>query len=165
MRLHYFIIFLISAGMLGVGIYLQLFMAMDPCPLCVFQRMALSVIAIIALLGFLHGPEEFGARVYSMFLSITALVSVGIGSYHVWFLQQPVDEFASCGPGLSITVDKIIAYLPASNVTEILYRSTSSCGAASTPELFGVALPLLAFPAIIVLALIIFWGLFKPHNH
>lgn len=165
MRTHYFIIFIVCAGMLGTALYLQLFMNMDPCPLCVFQRMALSVIAIIALIGFLHNPEELGSRIYSLFLTLAGLVSLGIGGYHVWFLNEPANEFASCGPGMGLMVDKIIAYLPQGQVTETLFRSIGSCGVKSTPELFGIALPELVFPAIVALVVFIVWGLFKPHNH
>ena len=63
-RAQFFLGFLICAGLLGYAIFLQLKMGLEPCPLCIFQRLAFAALGLLFLIGALHGPmlpPEMGA--------------------------------------------------------------------------------------------------------
>ena len=57
---------LACAGMLGYALYVQHFDFVDPCPLCVLQRMAFMWIGAVALLAFIHNPGFVGRRFYGL---------------------------------------------------------------------------------------------------
>lgn len=57
-RAQFFLGFLICAGLLGYAIFLQLKMGLEPCPLCIFQRLAFAALGLLFLIGALHGPSN-----------------------------------------------------------------------------------------------------------
>ncbi|MBN8799588.1 MAG: disulfide bond formation protein B, partial [Stenotrophomonas nitritireducens] len=46
--------FLACAGLLAFAIWMQLEMGLEPCPLCIFQRIAFAAVGLAFLLGALH---------------------------------------------------------------------------------------------------------------
>jgi disulfide bond formation protein DsbB len=159
---HYLFIFLACLAMLGAALFFQLVIGLEPCPLCIFQRIALISIGLIALFAFLHNPRGFGDRVYSLLLIIAGLGSVGIATRHVWLLSLPKDEAASCGPGLEIWLDRFIALLPQGTVTETLFRSGAECSDVNW-SLWGFSLPQLTFPLFVIFFLYFIWMFFKQN--
>ncbi|MEP6405615.1 MAG: disulfide bond formation protein B, partial [Marinobacter sp.] len=65
-RAVFFLIFLLCAGLLGVALYMEHVMGLEPCPLCWLQRFGFMAAGIVSLLASLHGPHGFGARVYGL---------------------------------------------------------------------------------------------------
>ncbi len=59
-RAQFFLGFLICAGLLGYAIFLQLKMGLEPCPLCIFQRLAFAALGLLFLIGALHGRQPPG---------------------------------------------------------------------------------------------------------
>jgi disulfide bond formation protein DsbB len=159
---HYLFIFLACLAMLGAALFFQLVIGLEPCPLCIFQRIALISIGLIALFAFLHNPRGFGDRVYSLLLIIAGLGSVGIATRHVWLLSLPKDEAASCGPGLEIWLDRFIVLLPQGTVTETLFRSGAECSDVNW-SLWGFSLPQLTFPLFVIFFLYFIWMFFKQN--
>lgn len=163
-RPHYFFIVAFCVIMLGAALLIQLVGGLEPCPLCIFQRMAIMGIGLIALLAALHNPSGIGGdKIYGSLLILAGLASVSIASRQVWILSLPKDEAASCGPGLEVWLDNFIAYLPQGPVTEILFRSGADCSEVAW-SLFGLGLPELTFPVFIVLFVYLIWLFFKRHT-
>ncbi len=50
-RIAYLLGFLVCAGLMGWALWLQYGQGLEPCPLCVFQRIAVSLIGITFLVG------------------------------------------------------------------------------------------------------------------
>ena len=48
-------------GLLGFGMYLQHVVGLEPCPMCIVQRYAMTLIALVALLG-CFGASGWWAR-------------------------------------------------------------------------------------------------------
>ncbi|MFP3813167.1 disulfide bond formation protein B, partial [Bacillus sp. SIMBA_005] len=62
-------LFLTSAivcfALIGFAIYSQLAWGLEPCPLCIFQRLAFAALGVVLLIGGLHAPRGVtGRRVY-----------------------------------------------------------------------------------------------------
>ena len=55
--------FLACAGMMGFALYAQYVLILEPCPLCVFQRIATISLGIVFLLAAGQNPGRVGARV------------------------------------------------------------------------------------------------------
>ena len=49
-RAQFFLGFLICAGLLGYAIFLQLKMGLEPCPLCIFQRITVVTLGFVFLI-------------------------------------------------------------------------------------------------------------------
>lgn len=162
-RLHYLFIVVLCTGILGAALFLQLVAGMEPCPLCVFQRIAIISIGLIALIAFLHNSTSFIDKVYGLFLVLGGMASVGVASRHVWLLSQPKDEAAACGPGLEVSLDRFIEYLPQGEITEVLFRSGAECTEISE-FLFGLGLPQLTYPVFLILLSYLVWLAFKQNK-
>src|SRR3989440_10589854 len=57
--------FLVCAGMLSFGYYLQFVVGLEPCPLCIIQRILLLAVGVAFLVAALHHPAGgLAARLY-----------------------------------------------------------------------------------------------------
>jgi disulfide bond formation protein DsbB len=122
-RLFYFSIFLICAALLGFGLYLEHGKGLEPCPLCVFQRIAFISIAIIALIATLHGPRKLAAGFYSGLISLAALTGGAIAARQVWLQHLPPDQVPECGPGL----DYMLEAFPLGEAMKMILSGSGEC--------------------------------------
>ncbi len=104
-RILYSIIFVICASLLGFGLYLEHVVGLEPCPLCVFQRIAYIVIAVISLIGAIHNPQKLFERIYTGLILIASLCGAGIAGRQIWLQHLPKDKIPECGPGLEYMLD------------------------------------------------------------
>ena len=49
--------FLGCAALIAYAIYTQLYQGLEPCPLCIFQRIAYAALGLVFLVGGLHAPR------------------------------------------------------------------------------------------------------------
>ena len=108
-RLGYAAGFVTCGALLGFALYLQHFQGQDPCPLCIFQRIAFTALMIVFLVAALHGPGRTGATIYGGLQVLVAAVGVAIASRHVWLQHLPKDRVPECGPGLDYILGKYSA--------------------------------------------------------
>ena len=93
--------FVACAGLIGFALFSQFQWYLNPCPLCIFQRIAFAAIGIVLLVAGLHAPSGTGGRrVYGVIALVPALVGAGIAARHVWLTHLPADQVPSCGPPL-----------------------------------------------------------------
>lgn len=104
-RPFYLAVALVCAGLLGYGYYLQFGQGLEPCPLCIFQRVAFLAVLGIALAGLLHGPGLTGTRVYNGLLTLAAVTGAVIAGRQVWLQHLPADQVPECGPGLDFMLE------------------------------------------------------------
>ncbi|MDP1671931.1 MAG: disulfide bond formation protein B [Burkholderiales bacterium] len=96
----------ICAGLLGFGLYLQHVDGQDPCPLCIFQRVAFIALGAVYLVAAIHGPGRTGAVVYAVLGAICAATGAGLAARHVWLQSLPADQVPACGPGLAYMMEQ-----------------------------------------------------------
>ncbi len=104
-RLFFSSIFIVCTSLLGFGLYLEHAVGLEPCPLCVFQRVAFIVIALFALIGAIHNPQKLFEKIYTGLILITSLFGFGIASRQIWLQHLPEDKVPECGPGLEYMLD------------------------------------------------------------
>jgi disulfide bond formation protein DsbB len=104
-RYFYLAIFLVCVSLLGFGLYLEHATGLEPCPLCVFQRLAYLAIMAIALIAALHGPDRVAAALYNGLIILSALIGGAIAGRQVWLQHLPPEEVPECGPGLDYMLD------------------------------------------------------------
>src|SRR5260221_5247067 len=65
--------FLVCAGMLAFGYYLQFAVGLEPCPLCIIQRILLFAVGVVFLVAALHHPAgRLGAGLYGGVIAFVA---------------------------------------------------------------------------------------------
>lgn len=75
-------------------------LGLEPCPLCIFQRVAVIAAGVLFLLAALHNPGKKGATAYGVLLGLVALGGIAIAARHVWIQAQPPGSVAACGASL-----------------------------------------------------------------
>jgi len=135
-RLYFLAGFLAAAGALLFAYYLEYVQGLEPCPLCIFQRVAMAGVGLICLVGFVHGPGGIGHRGYAFLALMSALAGAGIAARHVWLLQLPPDQVPACGPSLDYMVD----IMPLQEVLATVLRGDASC-AEVKGAFMGISLP------------------------
>jgi protein dithiol:quinone oxidoreductase len=114
--------FLVCAGLIALALYLQYFEKLEPCPLCMIQRLFFIALGVIFLLAFLHGPKGFGIRVYGVLATLLALGGAGFAARHVWLQRHPPD-IQSCGADLFFQLQRS----PFFAVIERALHATGDC--------------------------------------
>lgn len=133
----------IAAALLSYAYYLQLVVGLQPCPLCIFQRVALIALLVVLVGAALHGAPGWGRRVWAALIGLAALVGAIIAGRHVWLQNLPADQVPACGPGLDYLMD----ILPAIEVVQEVFTGSGECAKVDWTFL-GLAMPawtLLAF--------------------
>lgn len=105
-RIFYLVGTTICAALLGFGLYLQHVVGLEPCPLCIFQRVAFIALGLVFLVAALHGPGKTGAVVYAVIGGVCAATGASIAARHVWLQSLPADQVPACGPGLAYMLEQ-----------------------------------------------------------
>ncbi len=144
---------------MSFALYLEHVKGLDPCPLCVFQRVGLMAMGIFALIAFLHNPaSNLMKRMYALLATLSIGWSVGVAARHVWLQTLPPDQVPSCGPGLNYLIDA----LPLKTVLSEVLTGSGECAAIDWTFL-GQSLPVWSLVFFSVLLLICLWQLFRTY--
>ena len=135
--------------MMAVALYLQYGVGLEPCPLCIFQRVAVISAGIVFLIGAIHNPRRRGGFVYAGLSLLAVLGGIGVAGRHVWLQTLPPDSVPSCGPGLDYMMDM----LPLWDVMARVLHGSGEC-AAVEGALWGVTLPQWTLAGFVVLGII-----------
>jgi protein dithiol:quinone oxidoreductase len=146
--------FLACAGGMAFALYLQHVKGFEPCPMCIFQRVAMISAGVLFLLGALHGPRGGGRWIWALLAGLAALVGSGISGRQVWLQSLPADQVPACGP----TLDYLMKLMPLQKVITYVLKGEGSC-AKIDAQWLGIALPEWTLFAFIGLVL---WALAMP---
>lgn len=124
------------AALLGYALYAQYQMFLDPCPLCIFQRVVFMGMGVVFLLGALHGPKGWGRKVYGASAFFVAAIGMGIAGRHVWLQSLPPDQVPACGPGLEYMLDAF----PLSKALSMVFTGSGECATVDWSFL-GLSMP------------------------
>ncbi len=130
------LLFLICAGSLGFAYYAQFGLGLEPCPLCILQRLTLMGLGVVVLLATLHHPAGWGARAYGALIGLIAGVGAAIAARHVWLQHLPPEETPRCGPGL----DYLLETLPLSEIVREVLTGSGECANVDW-TLLGLSMP------------------------
>jgi disulfide bond formation protein DsbB len=128
--------FLACAGLLAYAYYAQYVMHMEPCPLCIFQRVGIFFIGVIFGIAALHDPAGWGRRVYAVLLAVAALGTAGVAVRHLYIQSLPPGTIAACGASL----DFMLKVFP---LTDVLVKVLTGSGECAKIEwrFLGLAMP------------------------
>jgi disulfide bond formation protein DsbB len=145
--------FLICAVMMMYALYAQEFLNLPPCPLCVFQRVAVIAMGVVFLIAALHNPGRPGRRIYAAAIVAAGLAGSGVAARHIWLQNLPPDQVPACGPGLDFMLDTF----PLADVFAMVFTGSGECAEISWVFL-GLSMPAWVLIGLLGLSIWAIWG-------
>jgi protein dithiol:quinone oxidoreductase len=109
---------------------------LEPCPLCIFQRIAMIALGVVFLAATLHAPRGLGARAYALLGALVAAAGAGVAGWHVHVQHLPAEKVPSCGPGLAYLWDAF----PWRDVLNMVFNGSGECHEVNW-QFWGLAMP------------------------
>jgi disulfide bond formation protein DsbB len=127
---------LACVGLLAYAWYAQAVLGLEPCALCIFQRVGVAVLGLLFLLAAIQHPRRWGARVYGGLLLVAALATMAVAARHLWVQHQPPGTVAACGATLSYMLE----VFPLADVIRKVLSGSGEC-ARVTWTMLGLSMP------------------------
>jgi len=124
------------AGLLGYAYYVQYAQHLEPCPLCMFQRITVLALGIVFLIAALHNPRSWGRYVYALLAALAALATMGIAGRHLYIQSQPPGSVPACGAPL----DVMLQMFPVGEVVRKVLHGGGECAVVNW-RFLGLAMP------------------------
>ena len=159
-RSAYFAGFVICAAMLAYAYYVQFNLGIEPCPLCIFQRIAVIVMGVFFLIGALHNPRTTGRRAYALLVLLGACAGIGIAAYHVWVQHQPPNPLAGCTPGWNYWVENFSVSYAWSKTMQAAFTGHADCAEVNWTFL-GLSMPFWTLVSFVALGAGAIWAGFR----
>ena len=144
--------FLACVALMAYALYAQYVLGFEPCPLCIFQRVAVMALGVIFLLAALHHPRQSGATMYGVLALMAALAGIGVAARHIWIQSQPPGTVAACGASLDYMLD----ILPVMTVINKVLTGSGECAHIDW-QLLGLSMPWWVLFACVGLGLWALW--------
>jgi disulfide bond formation protein DsbB len=148
---------LVCIGMLAFGQYLQHVVGLEPCPMCIVQRYALVLVALVAALT--ATSEKKGMHIGG---AVLLLSCAGFGAYvaarQSWLQWYP-PEVVSCGRDFY----GMIETFPLQRAIPMIFKGSGDCSKVDWTFLGGSIAnwSFLCFGAFVVLTLLLIWRQIK----
>ena len=150
-RLTFLLVTAACMALMMFSFYLQFALGLEPCPLCISQRIALTGLGIVALVAALHNPAKRGYRRYGGFLALFSLTGALLAARQIWIQNLPAEKVPACMPGIEYLVD----ILPVADLLKIMLTGTGDCAEIQWTFL-GLTIPgwtLIVFVGFVVVGL------------
>ena len=138
--------------LLGIALYMEHVMHLEPCPLCIFQRIAVMATGLVAFIAAIHNPGAPGTRVYGGLVVVASMTGTALSWRQLYLQSLPEDQVPACGPGLDYLMD----VFPMQEVIRMVLEGDGSC-AEVVWTFLGISIPgwtLVGFISLTLLGLL-----------
>jgi disulfide bond formation protein DsbB len=147
----------VSCGaLLAFALFKQYQDFLDPCPLCVIQRVAYLWIGIFALLAAIHHPARKGQVIYCWLIALGAVFGTAVAGRHTWLQHLPSELVPECGPGLNYMLENF----PLSETLSAVFLGSGSCAEVKWSFL-GLSMPEWNLAWFLGLGILTLWFTFR----
>jgi protein dithiol:quinone oxidoreductase len=122
-RIGYVLGFVVCAALMAFALYLQYGLGLDPCPLCILQRVAVIAMGVVFLIAALHNPDRGGATFYALLQLVLGGAGAALALRQVWLQSLPKDQVPVCGMSLSYMLDT----LPFTDTLKKVFEGSGEC--------------------------------------
>ena len=138
----------VCAGLIAVAIlYFQNYLGLEPCYLCMTQRVFVIAVGVIFLAAGLHNPAATGQKIYAGLATLAALAGSFFSIKQLWLQGLPEDQVPACGP----PVDYLFDAFSVSEAISMLLRGDGNCAEVQW-QLLGISMPGWVLVSFIALA-------------
>jgi len=128
--------FAICAALIAYALYSQLYLGLEPCPLCIFQRIGIALLGVVFLAAALHHPRGWGRYLYALAIALTALATLLVAARHMYVQSLPPGTLPSCGAPLSV----LLKFTPLWEVVRKVLTGSGECSEVNW-RLLGLTMP------------------------
>jgi disulfide bond formation protein DsbB len=111
------------AAMMGFALFAQFGLHLQPCNMCILQRIAVISLGLVFLAAAAHNPAASGARLYALLIAGVATAGVAVAMRHIWMSMQPLGSLPSCGADFYTMIDM----LPVTTVVAKIWNGGGEC--------------------------------------
>jgi disulfide bond formation protein DsbB len=147
----YLLGFVACFGLVGMALAIQTHYQLNPCPLCISQRMIFMGLGILFLIAAFINPATVLSKLFTLLQVLTALGGVGVAIRHWWLQAHRGEMIADCGVGF----DYMFENFPLQKAFKLIFRGTGDCAAIDWTFL-GLSIPqmaLIAFASMVAYAI------------
>ena len=138
--------------------YFQNHLGLEPCYLCVTQRVFVALTGIIFLTAALHNPSFSGNKIYAGLSLLSAVTGAYFSAKQLWLQSLPEENIPSCGPPVEYLFDAF----PMSEVLAMLLRGDGNCAKVQW-EFLSISMPGWVLISFIILSLIGLYQLLRKN--
>jgi len=152
----------ITLMVIVMSFYFQYYQGLQPCPLCLMQRVCAFLLGAFCLMG-LYITTLTRARTVAFLQILFAVFGLFFALRQLWLQHMPVNQTPACMPGLDI----LIRYFPWQDVFHALFWGSEGCTETSWVWL-GLSMAgwsALYFTVLLLASLGIFIGLYRTLKH
>jgi disulfide bond formation protein DsbB len=151
--------------LLGYAHFAQYVQGLEPCPLCMFQRIAMFAVTIWAGIAALHAPRSWGWRVYGVGGLVLSALGAGLSGWHVRQQLQPPDLLGSCAPPLDVLVQGV--QFGSLKIGDMLARVLEAKGDCAKVDwtFLGLSMPAWVFIWFAIMGLAMSYSAFARWQH
>jgi disulfide bond formation protein DsbB len=110
-------------ALMAYALYAQHVLKLEPCPLCILQRVAVIRLGVVFLAAWIHGPARVRGPRLRVLLGFVALAGALFAWRHLWVIAQPPGTVAECGASL----DYMLEVLPLHEVLAKVLSGSGEC--------------------------------------
>lgn len=161
LRLTWALLAFACAGLLAFGLYLQHVVGLEPCPMCIVQRYAMTIIGLLALVALLISQ----VRVQQSLVLLSVLMA-GFGAFvaarQSWLQWYP-PNIVSCGRDFYGMIESF----PLQRAIPLIFRGSGDCTTIDWTLLGGSIAnwSFVAFIAIGLWLLLVVWRKIQTRFH
>lgn len=140
-------------GLVAYALYMQHVAFLDPCPLCILQRLAYLAAAIAMVPALIRPGSGLWTAVSAVGYGLAALVGAAIAAWHVRLQNLPADQVPDCGPGLEYMLET----LPLRDVLSQIFQGSGEC-ADVVWTFMGLSMPGWSLVMFVLMTVtVVFW--------
>lgn len=148
-RLIFLLITIFSLSSIVYAIYIQVYENIEPCPLCIVQRVIYAAIGFVALIGTITNCQKYGRITLAILILLISCGGIYIAHHHVWLQSLPPDQWpVSCGMPMSV----MFKNMPLTGFLHTILSGTAECAMIHW-QIFGINAPKVSMYGFILTAL------------
>jgi disulfide bond formation protein DsbB len=121
---------------MAYALYSQFHLGLEPCPLCIFQRIGVSLLGVLFLAAALQHPRGAGRYGYALLIGLVALATALVAARHLYVQSLPPGTLPSCGAPLSV----LLKFTPVWQVVRKVLTGSGECSEVNW-RFLGLAMP------------------------
>lgn len=123
--------------MFGYALYVQQHDGLEPCPLCIFQRVAVVSLGVVLLVAALLPTRwRLVGNLWTLVIGLTGLAGIGVAARHLYIQSLPPGQVPVCGA----TLDYMLDVFPLADVVRRVLTGSGECAKVDWTFL-GLSMP------------------------
>lgn len=122
----------LAGAMVGGAQFMEHILKLDPCPLCLMQRLWVMLAGLFVIAGVAHDPR---VRAYPILALLCGIVGAGFSIRQLWLQNLPDDAVPACGPDMGYMIEAF----PVSEILTAMTLGTGNCAQVSW-TLLGISI-------------------------